>query len=71
LISPDPFDYARHILPADPVTRLASRLARVERYLEIRKITQLWIPVIDWQVSQPLAPLVRDVLTHIHIQRQH
>jgi uncharacterized protein (DUF58 family) len=70
LISPDPFDYARHTLPADLATRLASRLARVERYLEIGKITQLWIPVIDWKVSQPLAPLVRNALSHSRIQRE-
>lgn len=70
LISPDPFDYAQDMLPADPTTRLASRLARVERYLEICKITQLWIPVIDWKVSQPLLPLVRNALSHSRIQRE-
>lgn len=70
LISPDPIDYARRVIPTDPATQLASRLAVLERQLEIRKITQLWIPVIDWQVSQPLAPLVRDALTHAHIQRE-
>jgi uncharacterized protein (DUF58 family) len=70
LISPDPVDYARRMLLADPVTKLASRLAGVERYLEISKISQLWIPVIDWKVSQPLAPLVRNTLSRPHIQRE-
>jgi uncharacterized protein (DUF58 family) len=70
LISPDPFDFARSRLSSDPITRLASRLARVERHLELRRITQLWIPAIDWQVSQPLAPLVRNALSHTRIQQQ-
>jgi hypothetical protein len=70
LISPNPFDYAQRRLSSDPAIRLSGRLAQLERQLEIRKIAQLWIPVIDWQVSQPLAPLVRDALRHLHIQRQ-
>jgi uncharacterized protein (DUF58 family) len=70
LISPDPVDFAQRVLPADPTTRLASRLTRVERHLQIGKITQLWIPVIDWQVGQPLAPLVRTALRNSHIQQE-
>ena len=69
LISPDPFDFARGGLSSDRTTGLATRIARVERQLEINKISQLWIPVIDWQVSQPLSPLVRNALRHAHIQR--
>ena len=70
LISPDPIDFARRILPDDPTTRLASRLTQLGRQLEISNITQRWIPVIDWQVSQPLSPLVRNALKHTHIQRE-
>jgi uncharacterized protein (DUF58 family) len=70
LISPNPIDYVRRSLPDDPTTKLASRLTGVERQLEIHKITQLRVPVIDWQVSQPLAPLVRNALGHFHIQRE-
>jgi uncharacterized protein (DUF58 family) len=69
VVSPDPLDYARHILPTDLDSRLATRLTRLERQLEINQITQLWIPVIDWQVSRPLAPLVRNALRHTRIQR--
>jgi uncharacterized protein (DUF58 family) len=64
LISPDPFDYAQPLLPADPAGRRAARLARIERYLHLSKITPLGIPVIDWQVDQPLSPLVREALRH-------
>jgi hypothetical protein len=49
---------------------MAARLAQVERRMEIGRIAQLWIPVIDWQVSQPLSPLVRNALLHTHIQQQ-
>jgi uncharacterized protein (DUF58 family) len=70
LISPDPLDYVQHLLPADPAGRLATRLTRLERQIEINQINQLWIPVIDWQISQPLAPLVRNALKHMHIQRR-
>ncbi|HTP10046.1 MAG TPA: DUF58 domain-containing protein, partial [Anaerolineae bacterium] len=71
LISPDPLDYARDILPIDLDSRLATRLTRLERQTEINQITQLWIPVIDWHVAQPLAPLVRHALRHTRIQREH
>ena len=70
LISPDPIEYARRALPADPITGLAVRLAQVERRLQIGKITQLWIPVVEWQVDQPLAPLVRTALRTSHIQQE-
>jgi uncharacterized protein (DUF58 family) len=70
LISPDPLDYARQLLPTDLDSRLATRLTRLERQIEINQIAQLWIPVIDWQVSQPLAPLVRNALRHTRIQRE-
>ena len=71
LISPDPLAYARPILPTDRDSQFATRLTRLERQIEINQITQLWIPVIDWQVNQPLAPLVRNALRPTRIQREH
>jgi len=70
LISPDPIDFARPLLPTDPATLLATRLTQIERDLEFSKIAQLWIPVIDWQVSRPLDPLIRTALSHSHIQQE-
>jgi uncharacterized protein (DUF58 family) len=69
LISPDPFDYIKHALPADAETQMSGRISRLERQMEISRITKLWIPVIDWQVSQPLSPLVNATLHHAHVQR--
>lgn len=70
LISPNPMDYAEAALPNEQTTRLAGRLTRLDRQLEISRIAQFWIPVIDWRVNQPLAPLVRNALAHSHIQRK-
>ena len=62
LISPDPLDFARPLIPDDEAGRLALRAARLERLMQLSKIVQLQIPVIDWKVSQPLYPLVRSAL---------
>ncbi len=70
LISPDPIDYLRRTLPDNRITRLATRLTQVERRLEIGKITQLWIPVVEWRVDQPLAPLVRAAIRNSHVQQK-
>jgi uncharacterized protein (DUF58 family) len=70
LITPDPIEYATRILPADEATRLAVRLAQVERRLQIGRITQLWIPVVEWPVGRPLAPMVRAALRAARIQQE-
>jgi uncharacterized protein (DUF58 family) len=69
LVSPDPIDFAAPTLAQDAATRLAVRTARLERRLRLNDISHLQIPVIDWQVSQPLYPLVRKALTHSSRQR--
>ncbi len=68
LICPDPFDFAKVTLSGDQPARLATRLAKLERQVELSKVARLWIPVIDWQVSQPLSPLVRQALSRAHRQ---
>ncbi len=68
LICPDPFDFAQITMSGDQPARLATRLARLERQVELAKVARLWIPVIDWQVSQPLSPLVRQALSRAHRQ---
>ena len=68
LVSPDPFDYVRTQLASDQPTQLASRLARLERQVELARVARLWVPVIDWPVNHPLSPLVRQALGRAHIQ---
>ena len=70
LVSPDPIDFAYPTLAQDTTNRLAIRAARLERRLRLNDIAQLQIPVIDWQVSQPLFPLVRNALTRSRGQRE-
>ena len=70
LISPDPIDFAYPTLAQDITNRLAIRAARIERRLRLNDIAQLQIPVIDWQVNQPLFPLVRNALTRSRGQRE-
>ena len=62
LISPDPLNFAYPVLPQEIDSRLAVRTAHVERRLRLNAIARLQIPVIDWQVRQPLYPLVRNAL---------
>lgn len=67
LISPDPVDFTARMLPQTQMNTLASRIARVERVIQLKLLLKLGVKVIDWQVSQPLEPLVRDAamqMTH-------
>jgi uncharacterized protein (DUF58 family) len=71
LISPDPIDFAYPSLVNDTTNRLAVRAAHLERRLRLNDIAQLQISVIDWQISQPLFPLVRNALTRSRGQREN
>jgi len=70
LVSPDPIDFAYTTLAQDISSQLAIRAVRIERRLKLNEIAQLQIPVINWQVSQPLFPLVRNALTRSRGQRE-
>lgn len=70
LVSPDPIDFAYPTLPQDITNRLAIRAARLERRLRLNHIAQLQIPIVDWRVSQPLFPLVRNALIRSRGQQE-
>ncbi|MGE5776360.1 MAG: DUF58 domain-containing protein, partial [Chloroflexota bacterium] len=70
LISPNPIEFACPSLPQDITNRLAIRAARIERRIQLNDIAQLQIPVIDWQIDQPLFPLVQNALTRSRGQRE-
>lgn len=70
LVSPDTIHFANPTLSQDATNQLAVRAARIERRLRLNEIAQLRIPVIDWQVNQPLFPLVRNALTRSRGQRE-
>jgi uncharacterized protein (DUF58 family) len=70
LLSPDPIEFACPTLSQDATNQLAIRTARIERRLRLNEIAQLHVPIVDWQVSQPLFPLVRNALTRSRGQRE-
>lgn len=70
LICPDSLDFAGQTLAQDLTGQLAIRATRLERRLQLNNIAQLYIPVIDWQVRQPLFPLVRNALGRSRGQRE-
>lgn len=70
LISPDPIHFAGPTLSQDATNQLAIRAAGIERRLRLKEIAGLHIPVVDWQVDQPLFPLVRTALTRSRRQRE-
>jgi uncharacterized protein (DUF58 family) len=70
LVSPDPIHFASPTLSHEVNDQLAIRAARIERRLRLNEIAQLHIPVVDWQVDQPLFPLVRNALTRSRGQRE-
>ena len=70
LVSPDPIRFAYPTLPQDATDQLAVRAACIERRLQLNEIAQLHIPIVDWQVDQPLFPLVRNALTRSRGQRE-
>jgi len=55
VVSPNPIAFELKYLPApDQDTRLASRLAGIERLLMINKLRQAGIQVLDWRIDAPL-----------------
>ncbi len=64
LISPDPYDFIYPTAPRDGDCLRGFFLARHERRIQLQSIARLKVNVIDWQVSQPLFPLVRAALGH-------
>ncbi len=60
LISPDPVNFTNQLRPPTDTNTLAFRAARVERIIQLKRLMKLGVKVIDWQVDQPLEPLVQD-----------
>jgi uncharacterized protein (DUF58 family) len=59
LLSPDPVSFASHSLPAGRAAELSLRAARMERGLSLRQVRQMGVEVIEWDVDQPLAEVLR------------
>ncbi len=63
LICPDTFDFALQGSNYDKNINMALRAAKIERKLNLSFLYQLSILVIDWKVSQPLIPLIKNALS--------
>jgi uncharacterized protein (DUF58 family) len=61
VVSPDPACFVQDAAQ-DEAGRLARRAARIERRLDLRRVAQLGIRVVDWKAGSSLAPLVRRAL---------
>ncbi len=64
LISPDPYDFIYPTIAKDGDCQRGFFLARHERRIQLQSIARLKVKVIDWQISQPLYPIVRTALGH-------
>jgi uncharacterized protein (DUF58 family) len=62
LISPNTIDFSMPLQSDNLYNTMAIRTARIERRLRLDSIASLQVPVIDWNVNQPLFPLVRNAL---------
>jgi len=59
LISPDPIDLSSK---SRNVSRLATRIARVERGILLNQLMSRGVKVIDWKIEEPLEKALRDFL---------
>jgi uncharacterized protein (DUF58 family) len=65
VISQDPVSFEAQALGSDPLASLATRIARLERTLLIRKARQIGIQIVNWQVDQPFDHAVHATLGRI------
>ena len=65
VISQDPVSFETKALGSDPLASLATRIARLERTLLIRKAHQIGIQIVNWQVDQPFDHAVHATLGRI------
>lgn len=65
VISQDPVSFEAQALGSDPLASLATRIARLERTLLMRKARQIGIQIVNWQVDQSFDHAVRAKLGRI------
>lgn len=62
VISPDPIPFEVKALGLGPDVALATRIARLERVLILRRLRQAGIQIVDWQVDRPFDQTVHSSL---------
>ena len=58
VISPDPVAFEAKALGPQPAVDLATRIARTERLLLLRRLRQAGVQIVDWQVDRPFDQTV-------------
>ncbi|MFN8413409.1 MAG: DUF58 domain-containing protein [Anaerolineales bacterium] len=66
VVSPDPVEFERRLLPANENVKVATRMIRLERDLLIRKLERAGVQVIEWDVSRPFDQTVGPTLMRSH-----
>ncbi len=59
LISPDPVELAARGVKRRAIDQWAIRAVRVERAALLKSLLEMGVEVIDWQIDQPLDPMLR------------
>lgn len=62
IISPNGVLLEAGMLPSRPTVPLARRMAAIDRELNLRKIRQAGIQVVDWDIANPLPDVMRRAL---------
>lgn len=65
LISPDPVDYVRRLLPRTQINDWAVRAARIERRVQLKQLMKLGVKAIDWQVDKPLELVIQKATRYL------
>lgn len=65
VVSPDPIAFEAKMLEPQTAVSLATRIARLERTLLIRKLQRAGVQTVDWRVDQPF-----DLAVHASLSRQ-
>ncbi len=64
VVSPNPVQYEKNLLPASPAATLAARILHVQREVTLQRLRHAGVRVVDWDVECPLENLVESALSH-------
>jgi uncharacterized protein (DUF58 family) len=65
VISPDPVTFEARSSGPEPIWELATRMARLERTLLLRRLRHAGIQVVDWQVDKPFDQVVHGAIGRV------
>lgn len=70
LLSPNPIDHTARAMPSDPVHTLAFRAAKMDRHVQLNRLLDLGIQVIDWPTDRPLNSALQQALIPLSMGHQ-